>query len=366
MKLPQNRLTSTEPGLDSIDFDVSSLDLINIEHYSEEERTNRDEFTFPSIRKWFSTRRRDWGLLGSEIMKTYDHFFAENKPSPESLKQLIEEAIENILSSGHFLWFDMGYPKSKDDIFSHAYSETMKSLNNGTIDMERYHIVLVNQVLPVFLSTASSVHEFYAINSLYHNIFSVRIFSKSDPTQFQDDYFPLLNEEHLGALFGIEARRQAMSRTLEELEDIKLKEADNLPDNTSVYYTSEDFIRPGEDLTMLGEDLKLHTPKVSKQRYGALKRVFRGCYEIDHNLKPAWKSEKLNFIPFFTDEKLPAFAQFYSFDHPDLYCRVIGAIFRQVYIENELEIYRAYISEGDFYKRGMKLREKTKGSIKKT
>ena len=47
-----------------------------------------------------------------------------------------------------------------------------------------------------------------------------------------------------------------------------------------------------------------------------------------------------------------------SLDHPDSYCRITGTIFRQIYLENELELYKKYVSEsGDFYEIGVKLRE---------
>ena len=357
----QKQLDSFKPGLDSIEFDFSSLDFTEIREYSEEERTDRDGFTFPSIKEWFSDRRRDWGLLGTEIIDAYDDFFAQTKPSSEAFIQLIRQSIESITSRGRFVWFEIAYPESETDFKIRSYSETMKSFQDGTIDREEYNSRLAAQVFRVLLNVRFFNMETIFEGFNYNNV--VRVSNNPKPMQYYspvfDDYFPVLNHSHLKTLFDIDTRRQAINRAMAgNFENLKMRNAENSLGNTS-------------QQPMSSETFPFHTPKVSKERYKALREVFMDCYakrDDSVELEPSSINEDINDKPFFVDKaayfiksgnhNLPAFiSQSYSFSHQDLYCKVIAPIFRQIYIENELEIYREYLSEGDFYRRGMELRE---------
>ena len=357
IEVTQEHLDSFEPGPDSIDFDFSSLHFTELRESSEELRTDRDGFTFPSIKEWFSDRRRDWGLLGAEIMGAYDDVFAQTKPSSEAFIQLIHQSIERITSRGQFVWFEIAYPEFRWGFKFHSYSIMMKSFRDGTINREEYNSLLANQVFHVLLNVPF-LYRSNIFDGLDYDNFAVKVVS-DDPKPFQDDYFPVLNENHLKTLFDIDTRRQAVNRAMAgDFENLKVKDTESALEN------------PPQQ-SMSSETFSFHPPKVSKERYEALREVFMDCYakrDDSVELEPSSINEEINDKPFFVAKaarfiksgsyNLPAFvSQSYSFSHQDLYCRVIAPIFRQIYIENELEIYRRYLSKGEFYRRGMELRE---------
>ena len=362
--------TVEKPSFMSVD--VSTMRLWNLVPFSEAERTDSEGFTLPSIKEWFLDRQRDWMLLGAEVMNAYDDFFKNNKLSPESFKQLVENSIENLVFRGRFVWFNMEIPRFRVNDFSNSvrnYAKYIKPFKNQTIDKDKYLSELKEQAFYVLWEGKYR----HFVELFDYRKFSVRTYysrSKTNKkgegedlrlTRFQKsgNYFPLLEEDHILALFEIESRREAIERSIEELKTLRLKSlADLFEEN-----------RNHQSFSFISGNIKPHIPKIPKEKYEILKRIFENCYvkmtfENARALHPSFN------LKFFMEDSsieynkkstiLPVFAsKSYSFDHKDSYCRMIGPVFRYIYLENELELYKKYISEsGDFYDHVTELKKK--------
>lgn len=357
--------TVKKPSFMSVD--VSALKLWWLEPLSKAERTDSKGFTLPSIKEWFLDRQRDWMLLGSEIMDTYDEFFKDNTPSPESFIKLIRSSIENLVFRGHFVWFDMEIPRLIVDDLSYLgkYAEYRKSFQNQTIDKEEYLAQLREQVFYILFEGRYKE----GIEEFNYEKFSVRTYNRYEPgtkqedlrlTRFQTElnYFPLLQEDSMMALFEVDTRKEAVERSIEKLENLGKK-------GFSLSFSEESADR---SFSVTSKNTKPHTHKVPEEQYQAIERIFKNCY-LKRTFKDA-KELKTSFNLKFDPEDspleyykertiLPVFAsESYSFQHRDSYCQIIGPIFRYIYLENELELYKKHIStSGDFYDRATELRK---------
>ena len=356
--------------------DVSVLDLKRLERRSLSERTDQEGFAFPSIKEWFLDRQRDWMILGTEVMSIYEDFFKHNAPSRESFKQLVRVAIENIISKGQFVWFEMDYLDSPYNVTwsvtLHPYTDAIKSFRDGTINKDIYRSRLEKQVLHVFLNGREFDYRGFSVRLLKRRPEKERRrWTEVDNprrTRFQTDanYFPLLNEDHLLALFEVATRyssiRGALARDSGSLRQWQFEDLKKRKD-----LSKEELEREWHDSWR--ETFDPHVPKFSKSRYLALRSVFMSCYvqpAFERNLESLNKKFRTPLNPkkpVYDYENnprpLPVFAtESYLFDHKDPHCRIVGSIFRHIYLKNELELYRNYIAKsGDFYHMGVELRE---------
>lgn len=355
--------TVKKPSFMSVD--VSALRLFWLEPLSESERTDSEGFILPSIKEWFLDRQRDWMVLGAEVMTAYDDFSKSGTLSPESFSKLIEKSIENIVFRGQFVWFDMEIPKLIIGNIVGKYDEYRKSFQNQTIDRDKYLSELKEQVFFILFEGQGNSYTGF-IEEFDYGKFSVRTYNRYKPGEKQEDlritrfqtgqnYFPLLREDFMLALFDIESRKEVIERSMKRLENLRKK-------GFSLIFSEEGSVRSNF------ENVKPHILKVPIEPYKAIERIFDNCYvskafedarELNasfNNLKvfpedPPLKSKKEATLPVFASKS-------YSFAHPDSYCQIIGSVFRYIYLENELELYRKYIVEsGDFYDRVIELRE---------
>ena len=345
----------------------SSFKRHYLKDYSEKERTNKNGLIIPPVKEWFVERYRDWGLLGAEVMVLYDDFFKTNKPSKESFEQLVEKAIENILSQGHFLWFNMRYP-IHNGWFLTSYAEDAKSFRKGI--KEEYSNRLKRQALHILFNTFFYGSDMDLIKKPLDYIkfdFSLRD-GASPLDRYYQIFFPLLNETHLIDLFKTEARRRPIEYARKKVEDLKSKEPwrmrlilaereahfqEQFPQSWS-YGIFKSLLELVSFFEEREEEGISPISQVSEKRYKALREVFQICYSRfafrDYLFYQAFPFSKFDFSLSIKESQ--------SLDHPDSYCRIIGTIFRQIYLENKLELYKKYVSKsGDFYEIGVKLRE---------
>ena len=109
----RKQIKKAKTQLQTLELNLGNLDDENTPFpargYSVEERRIVGSLLVPLQEEWFTERYKDWGLLGEEIITIYNDLFKDSIPSRASFEQLVEKAIENILSQGHFVWFDMDY-----------------------------------------------------------------------------------------------------------------------------------------------------------------------------------------------------------------------------------------------------------------
>ena len=325
---------------------------------------HRDGFILPPQEEWIVERYKDWGLLWEEIMAISNDFFKLLNMSTMyggytydlegSFELLVRKAIRNILSKGHLVWFDMTYVLP-DPIFFTFYSK-------GKIeDKEKYIAHLKEQVLTVIFDWIN----FYRQTKSYSGI----------PQSYE------LPESYLISLQKLIVRLYTFEAAMKRSRNLRSKAPWSVPafeDREEWEEWEELWIALGVGasgriyknslkltLEFMNEDdisfIFPHVPPFSRKRYNALEEMFKKCYSrvISSSVFPDFfltvltrKDVKLgeNDLFSFIEESL---------DHEDSYCRMIGIIVRQLYLEHELELYKKYISEsGDFYEIGIKLKER--------
>ena len=347
--------------------DFYFMDFTHIPRLSQKE-TAKEKIDLPSIEQWFADRHRDWSALGAEVTKNAPDFFKSNSPSRESFHRLVKLSIENLMRQGIFIYLDIAYPSVKYHGEDHAYIKHIKSLNEGTIDKQRYlnelkaqyQALMENRILNRSGASFSSLEK--TVFGYIQGEWNEHILPKTN------NFFPAAYQNSLSALFDFPLQFSILNKMRENLENLKQSE---IPSETHSSMESDRFW--------------FHTPAVSERRYKALTDILQSCYPSFRDL-PSFEFlrmalfsdyKKMPDIPGFEFGSRPAVSvgrkdqyaglaldRLFSLDssrynHENSLCKTVALIGRQTLMENERELLEKYLAdEGGFYEKGKGLEER--------